>query len=60
MKRMGKIQISVNIEQRCILADEDFIENVRFENDFKWEKKDPRLKKNKFMVMTSLGLFLTS
>lgn len=57
---MGKIQISVNIEQRCILVDEDFIENVRFENDFKWEKKDPRFKKNKFMVMTSLGLFLTS
>lgn len=39
---MGKVKIIVNIEQRCILVDEDFIENVRFENDFKWERKDPR------------------
>ena len=41
-KKMGKVQIIVNTEQRCVLVDEDFIENVRFENDFKWEGKDPR------------------
>lgn len=33
-EKLGKVQIIMNIDQRCILVDEDFIENVRFENNF--------------------------
>ena len=41
-EKLGKVQIIMNIHQRCILVDEDFIENVRFEDNFWWERKDPR------------------
>lgn len=30
-KKMGKMQIIVNIAKRCSFVDEDFIENVSFE-----------------------------
>ena len=33
-EKLGKVQIIMNIHQRCILVDEDFIENVRFEDNF--------------------------
>lgn len=29
-KKIGRVQIIVNIEQRCTLVNEDFIENVRY------------------------------